>query len=572
MADVLRVAVETLRTLKSVLSPTYGPNGIDVALRSDSGSILVTNSGHCIINSLSMAHPIGVLICEQVKRHVGITGDGSKEMIILLSVFLENISNSTYLSTKSPKFTAINSAVASACALLNNSMKEKILVNLERYSYEHHLDDDHYIKERTEKFNISCRHVLKTTLNGKFSPSVVDLLVEKSIELISHNKKHQTDFAKHVNNLIDNFHDICVNADGIDIANTRVISGFVIKQYPIEKPSNIVLGIQRRFVLINDIFDANNIQFGKVSIELNRINSHSFLKSRLSVFYKVFDALDSKGVNLILCSCKIPDYIQSFCKKKFSVLQCMQDEDITRISNYFRILPFESTEEILYEDFSSRIGLLSHADELVIGTERYSWICPDNSFKDLDGAPGQLILCSPHPAIGKQYYSAVLRMLKVLKMCFYDEYGTHKIEHKSIFKYIPGAGFPEAYIARCLQYEAKNANDESMEIICKSLSSACLEILRLLNQNAYHPQRRFIEIENEILNTTQEVSFGIDGNNGKVSSPHQTDIIEPFSSKILLLSHVLQVAQQILRIEQILPSRNPSNIEQKKSKEIESRY
>ncbi|XP_065064137.1 Bardet-Biedl syndrome 10 protein-like [Rhopilema esculentum] len=567
MADVLRVAVETLRTLKSILSPTYGPNGIDVALRCDSGSILVTNSGYCIIDSLSMAHPIGVLICEQVKRHVGITGDGSKEMIILLSVLLENISNSTYLSTNFSKLTAINSAVASACAQLNNSMKEKILGDLERHSFEHHLDDDLHIKERTEKFYISCRHVLKTTLNGKFSPSVVDLLVEKSIELISHNKKHQTDFSKHVNNLIDNFQDICVTADGIDIANTRVISGFVIKQYPIEKPPNIVLGVQRRFVLMKDIFDTNNIQFGKISIEFNRINSDSFLKSRLSVFHRAFDALDSKGVNLILCSCKIPDYIQSFCKKKFSVLQCMQDEEITRISNYFRILPIGSTEEILYEDFSSKIGVLSHADELVIGTERYSWLCPDNSYKDLDEVPCQLILCSSHPAIGKQYYSAVLRMLKVLKMCFYDEYGTHQIEHKSIFKYIPGAGFSEAYIARCLQYEAKHASDESMEIVCKSLSSACLEILRLLNKNAYHPQRRFIEIENEILNTTQEVSFGIDGNNGKDSSPHQTDIIEPFSSKILLLSHVLQVAQQILRIEQIVPSRNPINIKPKTSME-----
>ena len=558
MAEILNTVVDNLSVLTSIVKPSFGPRGKDVAVKAQSGSILLTNSGHLILNSLSMSHPVCRLVSQQVGSHLGITGDGSKEMVIVLSEFLKNIHQSMFPSL-AKQCTSNLSALSQACSYTLSVQVSKVDEILEGCGKYEILKMDNIDNVRNCIYDI-----LKTAINGKIHGDGMRTLIDETVDLIlAKQDLEQERFVNYVNNLIDQFKDVCIMSSGMSVMNTKTIKGFLIKSNLLETIDSTKLGKPVKFIFLNEIFGVDDIQFGTTKLDCNHTQLNSFFESRMTIIQSIVDVLRGNEIGLILCSSALPQHMKSVFKRQFLVVQHVHDEDITRIANYCKIFPINTLSEIFSSDIDSHIGALSEISELSIGRECYLRLCPSEEYEN-EYPSCQLILHSPHQSITQQYYSVILNMLKIIKMCFYHNYGT-KIQNTWSLKYLPSAGYAELTIAEYFAAETLNESDLPLRTIYKSLSDALLEIPKLLYNNSSGTNKRFVDTQQlledfkSIHNNGGSLSFGINGESGKVFDPCRQNIIEPFSSKLLLLSHSLQAAQQILRIENILPARKDNN-------------
>ena len=555
MADALRVAVESISSLENVISPSFGPNGIDAALKTDSGNVIVTNSGHVIINSLSMSHPIGRLVVEQLARHIGLTGNSSKELVIILAQFLKNVHESACLRSRNKEKIAELSGLASACAFINGHLNN-VIAQLQKFCCKIAVSD----VEETER---CVKGLIQTALNGKFVPQIAHTFVERLTALVMGNNTTHENLLKHVENIIDNFEDICIMADGMNISHSSIIQGFIIKKQPFGKYETLGdVGNSIKFVVINNDFNLSNMNFSELTLSFDDIKLNNFIHHKFDYFTKISKRLEEMAVKVVLSSSEILDPAKSIFATKFCYFQHVCDEDIKRICDYFGILPIESLDDIIVDDFTMHISEFSSIKKLTIGTDGYTQLCPNGCLLMCKPC-WQLIFCSPSPVIGHQYYATALNMLKILKMSFYEIYGQSNESNDASLKVLPGAGFAEIKIAEYLRKETSGTENEYIKLICKSLSEAFMEIPKLLfkNSDRSSSSKRFIDIQNELQNQNCKneggdcAAFGINGQNGNVIEPIKEGIIEPMSSKILLVSDVLQLAQMILRLEQIVPSK-----------------
>ena len=558
MAEILNTVVTNLSVLQSIIKPSFGPRGIDVAVKAQSGSVLLTNSGLLILSSLSMSHPVCRLVSQQVDRHLGITGDGSKQMVIILSEFLKNIHQSMFPSP-TKQCTSELSALSQACAYtisVQMSKVNKVLEECRKYEIIRMDNIDNVRK---------CIHdILKTAINGKVHDEAMRVLTAKTVDLIfAKLGLEQERFVNYVNNLIDQFKDVCIMSSGMSVMNTRTVDGFLIKSNLLGTIDSTKLGKPVKFVFLNEIVEVDDIQFGTTKFNCNYSQLNSFFESQITIIQSIVDVLRGNEIGLILCSSALPQHMKSIFKRQFLVVQHVHNEDIRRIANYCKIFPINTLSEIFSSDLDSHIGALSEISELSIGRECYLRLCPSEQYEN-EYPSCQLILHSAHQSITQQYYSIILNMLKIIKMCCYHNYGS-KNQNTWSMEYLPSAGYAELKIAEYFAAEALNEHDMPLRTVYKSLSDALLEIPKLIYNNSSGTNKRFVDTQRlledfkSVRNNGGSVSFGINGENGKVFDPCKQNIIEPFSSKLLLLSHCLQAAQQILRIENILPARKDRN-------------
>ena len=551
MAEILRTAVEGFSLLEKTIRPSFGPRGIDVAVKTQAGSILLTNSGHLILNSLLMSHPVCRLVSQQVERHIGLTGDGSKEMVIVLSQFLERIHQHVFSSAK-VNATLKLSGLSQACAYIVSNRMPKLSEILEGYCQ--------YQTIPNENIPRFIRCILRTAIDGKAQGEASNILIDRTVDLIlAKQNQEQKSLLKYINTLIDQFKDVCIITSGTSIVNTTIIDGFVIKQTSPGYVDSSKLGKPIKFIVIRDIFNAHSVEFGTTKLNCSHSHFSSFFESRMTILHKIVDILESNRITVILFNNGLPEHTRIYFERQFLIIQHVHDEDIERISKFFKIFPIETMGEVFSTDFSWHAGELSAVDQITIGRECYVRLCPSKHYEN-EYASCQLILCSPHHSITQQYYSIILDMLKVIKMCCYHTYGSEEGDSCSM-KYLPSATCVEIIAAQYFATEAHNEPDMPLRTVCKSLSDAFLEIPKLIYKNSNRINGRFVDTQRLLEDVGREgekdccSSFGIDGETGDIIDPNKEGIIEPFSSKMLLVSHVLQTAQQILRIDSVLPAR-----------------
>ena len=551
IASAFKSAVDNISALESIIMQSFGPNGLDTALKTETGSIIVTNCGRTILSSISLSHPVGRMILGQVQSHAEITGDNSKTFIMVLSELLRNLYEGVLINSKiqniSPELARLSNACASLCGALN---KEAPISLKTIYNNFNHDPSD---------FNQRIKGLITTTLNGKFPPRIISLLAEQLLEIVLRNCSCTTNFLEHIQHLIADFPDICVQVHGLGTENSAVKDGFLLKQEPTGRLEPGFLANPINFLCINDGFDLEKLESSKLCFSLDQFKTNTYIEIRSGVIKRFANKLQENGIKLILCSSGLPDYVHFILKSKLCIIQHVGDEEIKRICCYLGIMPLENFNDVFQDDISIHRGTFTGAERVVIGTERYFSVTPANNCKS-DRPCCYLILCAPSSGICQQYFKAIFNALKVLRMAFWSKYGDYQCRSDSL-AYVPGAGASEIAIGTYFDDIALNTEDQDQQIVARSLSQALLSVPRNLHRCSNSQHKLFIDTITTIKDkykaqqTNNATFYGINGRSGGVFEPLKDDVIEPYSSKILLIDHVLQAAQQILRIDFIVPSK-----------------
>lgn len=186
--------IDCCTSLKSTLSSSIGPFGLDKLLITPSNKILVTNDGSTILKNLSSYHPITKILNNVSMTQDKMAGDGTTSVVILTAQIVENA-----------KELMDENVHASAIIRELRRMKEIVMGYFERS------------KIRVEDFGSAVR----TSLSSKVVSAAMDELVPLALKATEYEK------LKVVKKL------------GDEIENCVVVDGYCVKIKSDEKNSEI---------------------------------------------------------------------------------------------------------------------------------------------------------------------------------------------------------------------------------------------------------------------------------------------------------------------------------------------
>ena len=556
MAGVLKEASSCAKVFETLLCSSFGPCGMDVALKMESGTILVTNNGYTILSALSVSHPVGRMLIKQAQKHAGITGDGSKTFVIICSNLLSVLSLNIKQSLVSRSATTLLSGMSQAFGILrSNVLKEVVIPELKNVKFDITLS-----KSSTDEKRKYLRSLCAMGLNGKFSCRVVDLLTTLTTDLLLH---LMNDFSlqESIHYALDHFSDICIELNGIGLEKSRLLPGIIIQKEPIKnKHLYFKTGMEKLVIFTFDLESETNECIFLVDSSNKQIPATMVLK--YSYYGTIARYLRSNDIDIVLLSSDVPDGFQYHaCQFPLTLISNVPEEDIRRICDYYKIIPI-GDDSFLFEKSLSLcfIGKVSFAKCFTLGKSVYFQL--GNSCNEGLKKMIQLILCSPSPGIGQQYYVAIHNTLKIIRMASLQSYHNKPLLHDpDTLTVMPGAGASEIYLAKLFENFSTKLADSNLKFVSKAFSDALLTIPQLIHSNSLRPSntKRFIQILSEINSESSEYKTqrsryisGINAESGQRVDPLKNEIFESYSSKILLMEHILQIMQQITRIETVI--------------------
>jgi len=274
------------------------------------------------------------------------------------------------------------------------------------------------------------------------------------------------------------------------------------------------------------------------------------------------DWLQKNGVNIILSAGAVDDILQTLCAKSgVSIVQFVDKEDFERLKMLFHISAIEFMSDLAERESDDLIGCSEVCEAKVFGKKQF--VClklPDQDQKYArdheECLKRQLVICGMSAGACQQIHLDLLHALKTLRL-WLDSKWLNTGESHCTAVHIAGGGSFELICYDALQdFMKRNALqiDEHVSVCCEALCAALLAVPFRLLHNSFQPKlAKILYLKERIkLSAASGANIcGIDGFNGH-QLQHDTTVIEPLMSKILVIDHVLELTEQLLRINSVM--------------------
>lgn len=540
---VLFESLKICEYLENILKDTFGPCGLDVMLNSSSGKILITNSGGIIVDSLYIGHPVARVIVDKIKTHYYVAGDGCCSFIIVLTQALREIANRVGITSPAELKTSTLQALLALSKhfiSIENELNKLLTPTLQKISMNIDLmkSDQSVVKE-------ALNHAVNTCMNGKFSSGIQKLLTSLLVESITSSFTHRDDLYTNVECLLDDFNQWCVECPGRPVQYSTMDQGFLI---PRELATGQEINLPKSgkadftFVMLQCSLDSSK-NTGKAEIQISDLSVYSktLVHNQITTL-SVLKALKEEDIDLLISSENVSDMALHFCRQLgIAVIQMVPMETVSYICKCLNIQPICNLDTVDIQNISSEYkakGLSCR--EKVICSQKFVLLCV------LQYKIHHILLCGPTQGMVQQYRISLQNALKSIKMSF--------TESKIVLSFLPGCGSTEFVASQVFDQLGHNTTDGQMRTACDILYKSLLQIPRTLHCNSHHSgDQSFLKVQQKMASSwKKEELLGVDGRKGHAIHPYGKHIYEPYQSKILLLSHLLQCLAMLLRVDNIV--------------------
>lgn len=554
--------------LDNLLKTSYGPNALHCMLSTSTGRLIITSSGHFILGSLHLSHPVARLVIDAVRAHHEVTGDNSKTFILLISETMRLISMRTSSSTCIADSYHRISLIRAFATLKTDILPFSIIPKLT----DHYSNHAHNRVLTLEESRLLCSNIIRGSLQSTFNKKTQSHLCKISEELIFSNCKKAEDLQAIMHMIIDTFECLCVDSPGQVVLNTSIIDGVVIQRdfVGVTAPSKDLWTV--KFILIDypiDDFCPSEVET-VIKIRTSEEGRDSLLwkSARLK---RLVNNLSMKGIKVVLCS-EVVSELFSFllARKGIAIVQCVPMVDLERISSITRTSAVGDDNDMM--DLDTFIGQANHVTSIIAGGKRMVLLKGLRGGSPDVGIKNTILLTAPTPGICDQVASSLLCAFKSVRMAFdqnLQSYISRSDGKTDCFvgnKYdgivCPSGGSFEMSVSTQLEKLRRDKiSDISVRNACNLLSESLLAVPHRLLENSFcrpgHKNRahllKFIASNtNHCDKCDAEFVSGLEGTwcYDAISDDH---IVEPLSSKISLLYAVIDVLQQILKLDFIVP-------------------
>jgi archaeal chaperonin len=497
------------KVVADIVKTTLGPKGMDKMLVDSSGNIIVTNDGVTILDEMEMDHPAAKMMVEIAKTQEREVGDGTTTAVLLAGKLLER---AEHLLERRIHPTSIAKGYLIACEK-SLSILSDLATNVK--------DDFSLLKQ-----------IAMTAMTGKGAEGnkeeLSDLIV-RAVMQVSVGKETDLDDIK------------IQKITGEGIKKSELVQGIVLdkEKSNMEMPSRIN---GARILLIDFAFELKSPET-EARISVNTPEQlEQFISSEERYLKQITDRVIKSGANVLFCQKGIDDVAQYYLAKAgVMAVRRVPKSDLEKISR------------------ATSGKIISNIDEISSG----SFGKAESVYESKSGDEKLIFIkgCKNPRAVSIVLRGSTEHVLDEIERAIKDGLGDVVSSLKS-GKIVAGGGAVEMELSKRLRSYSKTIRGRE-QLAIEEFANALESIPETLAENAGLDP---IEIITELRRRHDSgmVNQGLNLFVDKIQDTFEAGIIEPLKVKTQAISSASEVAQMILRIDDVLISKDTLDSQERK--------
>ena len=500
--DAQRNNIAAAKQVAETVRTTLGPKGMDKMIVDSMGDVIVTNDGVTILEEMGIEHPAAKMLVEVAKTQENLVGDGTTTAVIIAGELLKNAEE---LLDKNIHPTVISKGYRIA-AEQSQKLLNRIAENVDEK------DEDILIK------------IAITAMTGKGAESAKEKLAKITVDAI----KQIID--RTGSELVIDLENIKLEKRvGGGVQDTELIKGLLIDKEKVHPGMPHIIKNARVALLDSAIEIKITETDAKIQIS-DPMQMQAFIDQEEKIIRNMVDGIIRSGANAVFCQKGIDDMAQHYlAKANIYAARRVKKSDIDKLSLATGAKIVSSIKDLSKAD----IGFAGLIEETRIGDEEMT------SIKECKNPKAVTILMNGGT---EHVVDEVERAIK-------DALGDISIALKD-GKIVAGAGAPEIEISRHLR-EFSNTLSGREQLAVLAFADALEIIPRTLAENAgLDPIDMLTELKSQ--HDKKQKWAGVDVFKGKTIDAWKLGIVEPLKIKTQALKSASEVAELILRIDDVI--------------------
>ncbi len=489
-----KLVAETVRT-------TLGPKGMDKMIVDSMGDITVTNDGVTILEEMQIEHPAAKMIVEVAKTQEAEVGDGTTTAVVIAGELLKK-----------------------AEGLLEQEIHPTVIARGYRLASE---KAQELLKKMAEKVTANDEDLLKkiamTAITGKGAESAKELLANIAVTAVKRviEQKDGLTFDKENIKL--------EKKAGGALEDTELIEGVVLEKEAVHPgmPKNVR---NAKILLLDVALEIKSTEIdAKISIT-DPSQIQAFMDQEEQMLRKMVEKVVNSGANVVLCQKGIDDVAQHFLAKKgIYAARRVKKSDLEAVERATGAKLVSNLDDLSPEDLG-KSGLVK---ELKIGDDEMTYITE----------------CENPKSVTVLVRGSTTHIVDEAKRALSDAIGDVAAALK-VGYVVAGGGSTEVELSRNLRKYSESLSGRE-QLAVNAFAEALEVIPRTLAENSgLDPIDMLTELK--AAHDKGQKWAGLDVFNAKIVDSWTNGVIEPLKIKTQAISSASEVAQMILRIDDVI--------------------
>jgi thermosome len=500
--DAQRMNILIARAVAQAVKSTLGPKGMDKMIVDDMGDVIISNDGATILSEMSIEHPIGKMMVNVAKTQDDEVGDGTTTAVILAGTFLEK-----------------------AEKLLDDSIHPSIIVNGYRMAatkakeYYTELADEISFKDKK-----SLRTIAFTSMTGKASESTDELadLVVKAIDSVADETNGKI--------TVDEENIKLEKKTGASLKETQLISGIVIDKEIVH--TGMPKEIKNAKIALLDLALEVKEPESDTKIEINTPEQlQAFIDQEEKSLKDMTDKIKKSGANVVITQKGIDDLAQHYLAKEGIIaIRRVKKSDMDALARATGASVVTSMKELSSKD----VGFAGLVSEKKISGNAMVFVEQ----------------CKNPKSVSILIRGSTEHVVDEAERALVDAIGA-TVSAIEAGKVLVGAGSCEIEVALKLRDFAKTIGGRE-QLGIESFAESLEAIPRTLAETAgMDPIDTLVTLRSKHSKKDGKY-FGVNVYSGKVEDMKGAKVLEPLTSKTKAIDSASEVAEMILRIDDII--------------------
>lgn len=502
--DAQRNNIAAARMVAEVVKTTLGPRGMDKMLVSPMNDIVVTNDGATILSEMQIEHPAAKMMVEIAKTQESEVGDGTTSAVMIAGKLLENAEK---LLDQKIHPTVIAKGYRIAAEKSQEILRDVSLkINLEDNS------DNDILKQ-----------IAMTAMTGKGAEDSKEKLADIIVRSVKQVQK---------NGLVD-VSDIKIEkSKGEGVGDTELVSGIVIDKSRISQDMPSLIR-NAKIALVDIPLEIKTPELKtEVSISTPEQLQNFILQEEDSI-KEIVSLVRESGANVVFCQKGVDDFASFlFARVGIYVVRRIAKSDMQKIAKATGGKIVSNLNDLTQFE----LGEAEIVEEVKKGDDRFTYVKG----------------CKNPKALTILIHGGSLHVMDEIERAMIDGLGDVSCVLKSGLV-VPGGGAIEMEISKRLREFGQSLSGRE-RLAVDEFASALEFIPVTLAENAGLDP---IDILTELKarHDSGERNYGLNLFENKIGDVLQARIIEPYNIKSQAIDSATEVANMILRIDDVIASR-----------------
>ncbi len=506
--------IAAAKAIAEAVRSTLGPKGMDKMLVDSMGDVIITNDGVTILKEVEVQHPAAKMIVEIAKTQDSECGDGTTTAVILAGELLKNAEE---LMDKGVHPTAISNGYRRAS---NESLEllDKISRKVSRSDIK------------------TLKSIAITSMTGKSSEANADFLADltvNSIKAVAEKKEKNRVEVDRSNIKIQ-------KKQGGSIADTEQVSGIIMDKEPVhtDMPRNVK---KAKVALIDAPLEIKKTEI-ESKIQINDPSQiQAFLDQEESTIKKMVDTISKSGANVLICQKGIDDLAQHFlAKSNIMAIRRAKKSDIDALSKATGGRVISNIDSMSKND----LGFAGLVEVRKIGDDDMTFVTECKNPKAVS-----ILVRAGSEHVADEIERNLDDAIGVVSLVFKDG------------KIVTGGGAAEIELALKLRKFAPRVGGREQMAI-EAFANAIEVVPSTLAENAgLDVIDTLMGLRKSHTKKGRNQHAGLDAFSGKVVNMQSRNVVEPLRVKTQAVSSATDVATMILRIDDVIASKQPEGPE-----------